>query len=373
MLEDIPINMFCETAVFHGGNYMFFPGLSTHCSELFRAMTESIYRVEGIFSEEFKAEIYQGVTLMLELGNVIATRAGIEKMIRGNDNPREIITEPLYNQSYAIPKAMMAEIIKCNRWDERALDYFILDTDNPEILTTNPERNPILYKPLVEHNGCFYFIGISNQGCAINNFILKTAVKYHCIDEIVQLTQDTIWNRIGMSCINLMHWAPMEFDGLLPEDTHYNECLFRIDVNWVAYLCYAKDTVKDISVDGAENCSSWDIDTQLENTLAVIRSNEHTKGLHVFTLVLYSSMGEPLALMINKQLGTDYLVHLSAFDFLQLVQTEKWDNMSLVRYARTKTQIPAIEYGLNQPLDCYSLYIKTKESASMCQMNAFRT
>jgi len=99
MMEDIPVNMFCETVVFHGGNYLFFPGLSIHCSELFRAMTESIYRVEGVLSEEFKAEIYHGVTLMLELGNAIARRAGIEKMIRGNDNQREIITEALYNQS----------------------------------------------------------------------------------------------------------------------------------------------------------------------------------------------------------------------------------------------------------------------------------
>lgn len=361
MMEDIPINMFCETVVFHGGNYLFFPGLSTHCSELFRAMTESIYRVEGVFSEEFKAEIYQGVTLMLKLGNAIATRAGIEKMIRGNDNPREKITEALSNQSYAIPKTMMAYVIKHNRLEERVLDNFLLDKDNPEILTTNPERNPILYKLLVEHNGYFYFIGISNQGCAINNFILKTAAKYNCIDKIVQLTQDTVWNRIMMSCMNLMHWAPMVFESFLPEDAHYNECLFRIDVNWVAYLCYAKDTAKDVSVDGAESSSHWNMDARLEKTLAAIRSNEQTKIFHVFTLVVYSAMGEPFSLMMNEQPGTDYLVLFSAFDFLQLVQTEKWDNMSLVRYARTKAHTPALKHGINQPLDCYSLYKKKGE------------
>jgi hypothetical protein len=361
MMEDIPINMFCETVVFHGGNYLFFPGLSTHCSELFRAMTESIYRVEGVFPEAFKAEIYQGVTLMLELGNATATRAGIEEMTRGNNNPREEITEVLSNQSYAIPKAMMAYIIKYNRLEERVLDDFLLDKDNPEILTNNPERNPILYKPLVENNGNFYFIGISNQGCAINNFILKTASKYNCIDKIVQLTQDTVWDRIGMSCMNLMHWAPMEFESFLPEDAHYNECLFRIDVNWVAYLCYAKDTTKDVSVDGAEGSIHWNMDARLKKTLAAIRSNEQTKEFHIFTLVVYSVMGESFALMMNEQLGTDYLVHFSAFDFLQLVQTEKWDNMSLVRYARTKAHTPALKYGFNQPLDCYSLYKKKGE------------
>lgn len=371
MMEDIPINMFCETVVFHGGNYLFFPGLSTHCSELFRAMTESIYRVDGVFPEAYKAEIYQGVTLILELGNAIATRAGIENTTRGNNNPREKIMEALSNQSYAIPKAMMTYIIKYNQLDECVLDNFLLDKDNPEILTTNPERNPILYKPLVKHNGNFYFIGISNQGCAINNFILKTAIKYNCINELVQLTQDTIWNRVGISCTNLMHWAPMEFQSFQPRDAHYNECLFQIDVNWMAYLCYVKDTPKDVSVDGTETYIHWDIDNRLKKTLATIRNSEQTKGFHIFTLVVYSSMGEPFALMMNEQPKTDYLIHFSAFDFLQLVQTETWDNMSLVRYARTKEHAAALKYGLNQPLDCYSMYKKHGESFYLSDENKY--
>lgn len=362
MMEDIPMNMYCETVVFHGGNYMFFPGLSTHCSELFRAMTESIYRVDGIFPEEFRAEVYQGVTLMLELGSAIAMRAGIERMTRGNDNPREEIAEVLSDQSYAIPKAMMGSLIRFNRLNEHILDNFLLDKDNPEIQTTNPERNPILYRPIVESQGGYYFIGISNQGCAINNFILKIAAKYNCTHELVQLTQETVWNRIGRSCMNLMHWVPIEFHGFLDNDAHYDECLFRIDVNWVAYLCYAKDTANDVSVDGAECSIHWNMNARLKQTLAAIKRNEETREYHVLTLIVYSSMGEPFGLVMSEQPDTDYLLHFSAFDFMQLIQTEKWDNMSLVRYARTKENTPALKYGFNQPLDVYSLYKQKGEN-----------
>lgn len=356
VMEDIPINMFCETVVFHGGNYVFFPGLSTHCSELFRAMTESIFRVEGVFPESFRAEIYQGVILMLELGNSIASRAGIERMTRGSDSPREEIQEALSDQSYAIPKAMMAYLIRANGLDEHILDNFLLDKDNPEILTSNPERNPILYRPIIESAGDYFFLGITNQGCAINNFILKTAIKHNCLSELVQLTQDTVWNRVGISCMNYMHWSPMEFEGFLPKDAHYEECLFRIDVNWVAYLCYAKDTAKDVCVDGAEGIVHWNMEAHLKKTLSAIRSNEQTKEYHILTFVVYSSMGEPYTLLLKDQPDTDYLVQFSAFEFLQLVQTEKWDNQSLVRYARTKANTPALNYGFNQSLDCYSLY-----------------
>ncbi len=361
IMEDIPVNMFCETVVFHGGNYLFFPGLSTNCSELFRAMTESIYRVSGAFPEAFISNIYQGVTLMLKLGNAIATRAGIKGMTKGNDNPHEEITDALFDRSYAIPKEMMKHIIEYNQIDKRTLDYFLLNKDDPEILTNNPERNPILYRPIIESEGSYYFIGICNHGCAINNFIIKMAAMNNCIDELVRLTQETVWNRVGGTCMNLMHWAPMNFNGFLPEDVHYNECLFRIDVNWVAYLCYAKDTSIDVSVDGAESNFHLNIDTRLKNTLEVIKSQDQTKGFHILTLVVYSSMGEPFSLVMNDQPDADYLVYFSAFDFLQLVQTEKWDNMSLVRYARTKANTPALKYGFNQPLDCYHMYKRKGE------------
>lgn len=122
--------------------------------------------------------------------------------------------------------------------------------------------------------------------------------------------------------MNLMHWIPIEFDGFSNEDGHYNECLFHIDTNWVAYLCYAKDTSSDVPIDGAECPCHWNVSERLRNTLKAIRSNEQTKEFHIFTLVLYSSMGEPYALQIGDQTGTDYLEYLSAFDFLQLVQTQ---------------------------------------------------
>lgn len=356
VMEDIPMNMFCETVVFHGGNYTFFPGLSTNAAELFRAITESIYRVEDIFTEAFKKEIYQGVTLLLELGSAMATRAGVGRMTRGSDSPRERIVEVQSMQSYAIPQVMMEALSRNYHLDTGILDIFLLDKSDPNLLTDNPEENPILYRPILELDENYYFLGLTNQGCAINNYILKTAIKHECLPDLVRLTQETIWNRIGLSCMNKMHWGPMEFDGFMPEDVHYDECLFRIDVNWVAYLCYAKDTEQDVAVDGAYRSARWNIDERLKQTLAAIRKNEGTKDYHILALVLYSSMGENFALMMNEQPGADYLVHFDAFNFLQLVQTEKWDNMSLVRYARTKEHTPALKFGMNQPLDCYLLY-----------------
>lgn len=362
VMEDIPMNMYTETVVFFGGNYLLFPGLSTHVTELFRAMIEAVFHHNNDFMDDFRREVRQGISILLELGNLLAYRAGIKEMTRGNENQREKICPPLTNHSYVISEEMMTEMIKHYGWDKTVLDSFLLDKDDPLLLTDNAEVNPILYRPILHFNEGYYYIGISNQGCAINNFILKTAAKHHCLDELVQQTQLGIWMKIGLSCCDYMHWYPGVAPDLINTDAHYYEDLFRIDANWLAYVCYAKDTAQDVSIDGRLGVAHWNMDAHLKSTLSSLKKDERTKDFHILTFVLYSSMGEAFSLATNNQPDSDYLLLLDAFDFLQLVQTEKWDNMSLVRFARTRERMPVLSNPYNQALDVYSLYKHYGES-----------
>lgn len=362
VMEDLPMNMYAETVLFHGGNYVFFPGLSTHAAELFRSMTEAIYYRDDIFQKDFQKDVHQGVSLLLEIGDIIAYRAGITGLVRGNNNPREIITEPNVSFSYVINERMMTAILNRSGWERNCLDSFILDINDPKLLTDNADENPILYRPIVHYNGCYFFIGIADQGCAINNYILKTASKYKCLPELVRQTQYSVWMRIGASCINYMHWQLSMFNDMTHDDEHYSNDIFQIDVNWLAFVCYVKDTVSDISIDGERCQVMWDIDSHLRATLSSLKDDARTKDFHILTLVLYSSMGETFALRTNEQPYSDYLLLFSAFDFLQLAQTEKWDNMSLVRFARTRKTKPFLDTPYNQALDIYSLYKHYGES-----------
>lgn len=362
VMEDIPMNMFAETVVFHGGNYVLFPGLSTYVAELFRAMTETIYHHDATFPMEFQIEVYQGIRALLALGDMIAHRSRINGSIRGNENPRETITDPNTACSFVMGELLMTEILHYHGLEKEALEPFILDTKDPMLLTDVADSNPILYKPIVQNNGYYYFIGIANQGCAINNYILKTAAKYKCLSELVQQTQYSIWMRIGLSCTDYMHWHISNYGDMMHDEGHYNEELFQIDTNWLAYVCYAKDSAEDVSIDGNISQAHWNMDDHLRSTLSALRKDDRTKSFHILTLVLYSSMGESFALLTNNQPDTDYLLLLSAFDFIQLVQTEKWDSMSLVRFARTKDTKPFLETPLNQVLDIYSLYKHYGES-----------
>ena len=168
--------------------------------------------------------------------------------------------------------------------------------------------------------------------------------------------------KIGLSCVEYMHWHICHYGDMMHDEEYYSEALFQIDTNWLAYVCYAKDAAEDISIDGIIHQAYWDMDDHLRNTLSTLRKDNRTKDYHILTLVLYSSMGEPFALTTNNQPEADHLLLFTAFDFLQLVQTEKWDSMSLVRFARLKDTKPFLDTPLNQGLDIYSLYMHYGES-----------
>lgn len=95
----------------------------------------------------------------------------------------------------------MTELIHRNRLNPNVLKSFLLEVNATDILTQDAEKNPLLYRPIVEFDNNFYFAGISSQGCAINNFILKTALKHRCLEELVKQTHYGVWMRIGRSCI----------------------------------------------------------------------------------------------------------------------------------------------------------------------------
>lgn len=365
LMEDLPSNMFSEPVVFYGGNYTFFPGISTHATEIFRSMTEAIFYKSDIFTGAFRNEVYDGVVFMLELSNILSTRAGISGLVLGNGTPREMLNEPKTNQSLVITLPMMAEIINRNRLDRNILKSFLLEVNAPNILTQDADKNPLLYRPIVEFDNNFYFVGISSQGCAINNFILKTARKHHCLEELVKQTHYGVWMRIGHSCIEQMSWVQNSMDDILAPVEGYYEDVFRIDVNWLAYVCYAHDLAHNVAIDGNDSFSNRDLSQHLQKRIDAIRNDKRSKDDHILTLVLYSTMGETYGFAMEKQNGTDYFLQFSAYDFLQLIQTEKWDSLSLVRYARSKENVSFLETPMNQSLDVYALYKHYGESFYM--------
>lgn len=362
VMEDLPTNMYTESVVFYGGNFVFFPGISTHVAELFRAMTEAVFYRNDIFPADFQRKVYFGVTLLLELGNLLADRTGIHGLIRGNECRNKKLVEPKSKQSFAISEETMVGLLNRFGIEKHILDSFVLNNNDPKLLTNIDDENPILFKPIVAYNDNYYFLGLFNQGCAINNFILKTAVKYNCLQELVQHTQLTVWMRIVSSCINSMRWCSTDYNDLLSSNSRCSEDLFQIDNNWLAYVCYTKDNETNVSVDGKNNQAQWSIESHLKETLSKLRHDPRTKGNHILTLVLYSTMGESFSVAIGKQPDTDYLLRFPAFDFLQLIQTEKWDNMSLVRYARTKELRQSLGSPFNEEVDIYSLYKHYGES-----------
>lgn len=362
LMEDIPTNVFCEPVIFYGGNFLFFPGISTHSAELFRSMTEAIFYEPDHFPQELRKVVSQGIILLLRLGTSIAHRSRIYGLEKGNSNPRELLSDPTTSLDFAIPEEMMDYLLTSEGVDASVLDFFVVDKDNPYLRRDNPDQNPLLFQPIVKAANSYYFVGICNQGCAINNYILKKAIEYQCLETLVNETQHGIWMRIGKSCERYLHWMVSSVRDVLIQDERYYDEVFQIDANWFAYVCYARDSFRDVTVDGGDGFAQLDIDAHLKSQLKALKQDKRAESFHFLTFVVYSSMGEQFAILMNDQPDSDYLLSFDAFDFLQLVQTEKWDSLSLVRYARVKSLKPSLQSAMNENLDVYGIYKHYGES-----------
>ena len=90
--------------------------------------------------------------------------------------------------------------------------------------------------------------------------------------------------RIGRSCIEQMRWGQNSMDETLTPVEGYYEDVFRIDVNWLAYVCYAHDLACNVAIDGNDNFSNRDLSQHLQKRIDTIRNDESSKDDHILTL-----------------------------------------------------------------------------------------
>lgn len=78
-------------------------------------------------------------------------------------------------------------------------------------------------------------------------------------------------------------------DEILAPVEGYYEDVFRIDVNWLAYVCYAHDLARNVAIDGNESFNNRDLSQHLQKRIDTIRNDKRgsSSNLVVNSLSLY--------------------------------------------------------------------------------------
>lgn len=235
--EDIPENLFSENIVFHSGNYTVFSGIYGYAVEVFKNLTETIFIQKNDLPDKFINHVYSGVTLVLELGKIVSTKFGIEGNIVGAKGDSKFVY-PFEEIDASFSQEMINQICNKNKIDPEVINDFIVQLNDKGFAKNDPNKNPLLKKPIVKFEDKFYFILISSLVNALNEFIIELSNKYSCNQRLTELYHNKLWHEQWVAC-DKMGWKLTDIE--LPQNntpTILKERVFHFGLNRLAYACY---------------------------------------------------------------------------------------------------------------------------------------
>lgn len=357
-MEDIPENLFSENIVFYGGNYTVFSGISSYAVEIFKNLTETIFTQKNDLPDELKNHVYSGVTLILELGKILSTKFDVEGNIQGAQGDRKFA----YSSNEIDTSFSQGDIIRIcqeHKIDPRIINDFIVQPNDTGFSNSDPDKNPLLKKPIIKFEDKYYFVLISSQATVLNEFMIRLSNKYNCNQKLTELYHDKLWHEQWGAC-DKMGWQLTDIE--LPHNntpTILKERVFQFEQNRLAYACYIhNDKDEEYFSD-----KKLDLDKRITEVITELKKNPSMKDCKFLSLVTYDCMGRNIFIGFGAPQKDELRLSFSTHQFILLCSTEKWHNLSLWKFAKSYDRFSQkTRTTLTDTLDIYSIYKSKDES-----------
>jgi hypothetical protein len=368
-MEDPPEGLYTENILFHGGNYIVMPGISSRSADVFRAMSETIFILPNDLPAAFKHEVYQGATLLLEIGKRIIGKADLSPNIFVEDDDHALVlTDEL--SDYSLSMDELKQLCKDKLIPRDVFLKYVCDPADPNLKSDDPDLNPLLYKPLVILEDRVFFTIISSQLVAINEFIINAAIQHNCVVEFLKYYHDLLWNDALVSC-EYMGWSLTDIK--LPEhkkDYRIREAVLQFDRNKLCYVVFPER--REIKEKYEEyrtffkptgDQKSPDVNERVRLVSDFFYSEDKFEGKDIMIMFLIPEIGRDGGHGFEKPKNEEEITWFNVFNFNQLTVTEKWNNLSLYKYAKVYGQLTSRTQLMSfDPIDAYSTY-KSKDDS----------
>lgn len=362
-MEDLPENLFCENVVFYGGNYTVFSGIYSYAVEIFKNLTETIFTQDYNLPDKFKNHVYIGITLILELGQILSKKINIAGNIQGaeGDSKFDYSFEAL---DTSFNHDDIYRICLSHQINPEIINDFIISPNDSRFSIDDPDLNPLLYFPIVPFENKFYFVLVSNQINTLNEFIIRLSNLYNCNNELVELYHSKLWHEHWGAC-DKMGWQLTDIK--LPENTQpnlLNERIFQFDTNRIAYACYLhNDSIEDKYQMNPSMGIDLDINQRLKDVVSELKKDITFKDYKILSLITYENMGRNMFLMLEGPQDDELRLTIPIHQFILLCSTEEWHNLSLWKFAKSYELFSkTTQTTLTDTLDIYSIYKSKDES-----------
>ncbi|WP_281632495.1 YecA family protein [Flavobacterium luteolum] len=354
-MEDPAENLFTENVVFFHGNHIAFPGIAAHAADIFLSFSQVIFNSGTVFPQEFTDVVYQGISLLLELGDKLAHKAGLRGNMEAIRSGGRMEVCGLQTD-FSISEQELEELCRKIHVNPKIINQFILDGD-ASLDADDSSMMPLLFYPITHHNGRYYFTLISNQLNAINEFILRTALKFGCQELFLKSYRQELWRHIRAACAE-MQWRETDIKlDVFPDANSPKEAIYSFDYNRLGYVTLDTPlSIPDALVNIGSEMHPPKMDDRLSKAANLILDDQSRQDCQMLSLQLTDSCGRTRMGRFMKPRDREYRLTFNVHDFLNLSKGEDWEKQSLWKFAKALAKFQSKTQTMVGAVELYSLY-----------------
>ncbi|UPZ35534.1 SEC-C domain-containing protein [Sphingobacterium sp. PCS056] len=354
-MEDPVTNLFTDLITFYGGDYIIFPGITEGGSYVPSKLLTAIYNwPDSGIPDWLKNNCMHAFLLILNLSDRIATRLRYGKY-QFEEVENNLISIPDSTLLAEIKAAVtfseeeITQLLQSKQIAREALNMFVLDIHDPELVNDHIEESPLLAKPIIHRNGEYIITSPATLSYALVDFIHSEANTLGCLPDVSNTYHNVIWN------YTQLHLKQLGFSRIdiptISENTASNirEAIYRFDDDKLAFVQY---------LTSGKQSHQERKQRIINDTLALPEYD----GYQFMDISLISSMGQDLFFMY-RYTENSLSIAMQIYDFETLVKLKEHEAFDLWNFANARdSQIPDSNMFGASFLDVFKVYKENDDS-----------
>jgi hypothetical protein len=378
MMEDPPENLFTDNIVFHGGNYIVYPGITDGGTFILRILFQSIFHRGKGLPQRFVETVGAASLSLLILSNQVARRLGhCRYMDSPDDWPKDVhvpdaIQVTRLTNAVKFTEQEIEVLLKEMRLDSTFLTPFIIRVGDQRLLEEDPFKNPLFARPLVQIDDTIIVALPGSITSALRHFIWSLSERMGIRKVLSERFREALWIDVE-EYLRLMLFKRIKRE--LPnwgENLPVEERLFRIDSDKFAYVQLIVDDASDYKDD--EPYGSWGlhslpekIDARRESIARWLTKGTKASCHKVFCITVLGKIGRHIFFGLNKEPLNSRTLLIEAEELSILSQLRHCDSLTLWKYAGAREKLRGRTLqpdpmSFSSFLDCYALYLDRHHS-----------
>ncbi|OFY17737.1 MAG: hypothetical protein A2W98_08525 [Bacteroidetes bacterium GWF2_33_38] len=342
-LEDPVSSFFTENIIWFFGNFTVFPGLNHNGTRILNSYLEAIFTMENLLPDSYKKTIRDAATIVLAMCESMAMNAGLKRYIYEEYEHSEIKIPKegdlsRFKDIVSFQTSHLQKIAIHYQVDLKVIEKFVVDLNDENFKNDDPDKNPLLTKPLYKNNDEYIFALPTASVNCLTEFITKTSKDFGCHKELMNYYYTHQWRILNLQ-LEETGWKLTDIT--LPETKlNIKESVFRIDNDKLAYVCYVKSGQSQESVD-LFSSQSGEInfyDNRNNEVLEFLEKVNQNALYKYFTLYIIGESGYDFYFFHGGAINENQVLALKHCEFESLVFSNELDPLTLWKFARIQSK-----------------------------------